>query len=192
MNAFPRLRNGLFAALLFVSASASAREIAGVDVPESVTVEGKTLKLNGAGMRKKFIIKVYVGALYLEANSTDAAAILSADSVRQVRMTFLRSVDKEKIVGAYKEGFEKNSKDKAAALQGGLDKIAAALPAEVKSGQEMWVTYVPSKGTTIAVKDGPSVTIPGKDFGDALLRNWLGPEPADAGLKKELLKGEAK
>ena len=57
----------LFVAMLviFTSLEASAKKIAGVDVPQTVTIENKNLVLNGAGIRKKLFIKVYVGALYL-------------------------------------------------------------------------------------------------------------------------------
>ena len=178
------------AALLMSAASpALARGVAGVDVPETLSAEGKTLKLNGAGIRKKFIIKVYVGALYLENTATSAQEIVKSDQVKVVQMHFLRDVDKEKIIGAYKEGFEKNSGDKVAQLQAGLDKLKAGL-ADMKEGGVMTVTYAPGKGTTVAIKGGPSVSVPGKEFADALLRNWVGSEPADGGLKEAMLAGK--
>lgn len=179
----------VLASLLYLHAPAFARSVADVDVPETVTVEGKSLKCNGAGIRKKFVIKVYVGALYLESTSSDAGAILKGDGAWAVRMVFLRDVDKGKVVGAYKEGFEKNSAGKAAALQPSLDKVTAALT-DVKKGTVMTVSYAPGKGTTVAMQGGPSVTIEGKDFGDAMLANWLGSKPADDGLKSELLAGK--
>jgi hypothetical protein len=177
------------ATLLFLAAPAFARSVADVDVPETLSVEGKSLKLNGAGIRKKFIIKVYVGALYLESNSTDAAAILKGDGAWAVRMIFLREVDKEKVIGGFKEGFEKNSPSKAASLQPSLDKLIASL-GEMKKGTVMTVSYAPGKGTTVAVQGGPTVTIEGKDFGDAMLANWLGGKPGDPSLKTELLAGK--
>ena len=51
---------------------APAKEVAGVSLPETTTVDGKTLKLNGAGLRKKVVFKVYVAGLYLETPSKDA------------------------------------------------------------------------------------------------------------------------
>ena len=62
-----------------------AKEVAGVNVPESTTVEGKTLKLNGAGLRKKVVFKVYVAGLYLETPSKDAAAVISSDQTNVTR-----------------------------------------------------------------------------------------------------------
>ena len=59
-------RLALLAASLLLAAPAYAnKDVAGVDVPDTLSVEGKTLQLNGAGIRKKFVVKVYVGALYV-------------------------------------------------------------------------------------------------------------------------------
>ena len=65
-------------ALGLAAEAAAAKELAGATMPDTLTVAGKTLKLNGMGLRKKAIFKVYVGGLYLEAPSKDAAAILAA------------------------------------------------------------------------------------------------------------------
>ena len=186
------MKNALaMSALLLVSATAPAlaKEVAGVNLADTVSVEGKTLKLNGAGIRKKFIIKVYVGALYLENTTTSAGDVVKADEVKQVKMHFLRAVDKEKIVGAYKEGFEKNSPGKMAQLQAGLDKLNAGLT-DMPKGGEMTVTYVPGKGVTLKQSTGAMVVVDGKEFADALFRNWFGPEPADGDLKKEMCAGK--
>lgn len=179
----------ILSTLLLLALPVYARPVAGVEVQETMSVGGKTLKLNGAGLRKKLFIKVYVGALYLEDNATDPAAIIKADSARAVHMVFLRSVDKAKILGAYKEGFENNSGDKMASLQAGLDKLGSVI-SDAKEGTEITVSYVPGKGTTVAVKGGGSVTIEGKEFADAMFLIWLGAKPADGGLKKELLAGK--
>ena len=173
---------------LLVAAPALAREVAGVKVPDTVSVEGAELKLNGVGLRRAtmFNVKVYVGALYLAAPSMDPEAIVRADEPKSVRMRFLRGVGKDKIMGAFREGFEKNSAAEAKALQPGLDRVAAVLPGELIEGAELAVTYVPGKGTTVACASG-EVTIAGKAFGDAMFRNWLGPHPADGDLKKAML-----
>jgi hypothetical protein len=50
---------------LAVATPALARNVAGVEFPDSIDVGGQKLVLNGAGLRKKFIIKVYAGGLYV-------------------------------------------------------------------------------------------------------------------------------
>jgi hypothetical protein len=173
------------ALLLCLAAPAAATKVAGVELPDTAEVGGKTLLLNGAGVRSRFIVKVYVGALYLEQKSGDAAAILAADAPWKVSMRFLRDVEKEKIVGAFKEGFENNSKGDLPALLPGLAALGALH--DLKSGDELAVTYVPGTGATVAGPGGVSVHVEGRVFAAALLRNWLGARPADGDLKKGML-----
>jgi hypothetical protein len=181
----------LLAALvaLTLAAPASARQVAGVDVADTVTVGGKALALNGAGLRKKLWIEVYVGALYLEKKAADVAAILAADGPWQVTMVFKRDVEKAKILEAFKEGFENNSKADLPQILPGLAKIDA-ITKDLKKGDVLVIAYAPGVGATVTVPGGASVTVEGKPFGDALLRNWLGDKPADAGLKKGMLGSE--
>ncbi|HVE83770.1 MAG TPA: chalcone isomerase family protein [Myxococcales bacterium] len=178
----------LFAALLAAWA-APAKEKEGVQLPETIQAGGKTLKLNGAGVRSFLFFKVYVGSLYLEETSTDPSAIIAKDQVRRVEMTMLRDLEKEKIVEAIRNGFEKNSKDKLPALKDRLEKFIAQMPEKLQKGQVMKLTYVPGKGTTVTGQ-GESALVEGKDFADALFLVWLGQHPADDGLKKGMLGGE--
>ena len=75
--------------IIFTSLEVSALEIAGVDVPQSVTIENKALVLNGAGIRKKLFIKVYVGSLYLTAKQTAVGKILADPGAKSIVMNFL-------------------------------------------------------------------------------------------------------
>ncbi|HUL60403.1 MAG TPA: chalcone isomerase family protein [Anaeromyxobacteraceae bacterium] len=168
-----------------VALPALARDVAGVEFAETAAVAGQELKLNGAGVRKKLFIKVYAGGLYLAAPSSDADAIVAADAPRRVRMVFLRDVDRKSILGAFREGFENNSAAQAAALVPKLEGIGPAI-GDVKSRGEIVVTYLPGQGTTVTGPGG-TATVEGKDFADALFRNWLGPKPADDDLKKKML-----
>jgi hypothetical protein len=164
-----------------------ARQVAGVEFADTISVGGEELRLNGAGLRKKLFIQVYAGGLYVAEPSGDAGALVAADAPKRVRMVFLRSVDKKKIMETYREGFENNSGGPALPdLLAKLDRIAPAI-ADMRRGGEMFVTYEPGKGTTVSAAGGGSVTIEGKDFADAMFRNWLGPNPADADLKKAFL-----
>lgn len=165
---------------------AIAREVAGVDLADTVTVDGKPLQLNGAGVRKKLFIKVYVGALYLPTRSADGWAILEADQPRHVRMVFLRGVDLDSIMGAFRDGFRKNSKGpELPALEKELDRLGPVI-GDVKERGEITVTYAPGAGTTVTGPKG-SVTVQGKPFADAMFRNWIGRDPADGDLKKHML-----
>jgi hypothetical protein len=174
-------------AVLAFATPAHARSVAGVDFPDSVDVAGQKLQLNGAGLRKRFVVKVYAGGLYLTSPSSDAAAIVAAEAPKRVRMVFLREVGRSQIMDAYREGFEKNSGGSGLPdLLAKLERVASAIP-DLKRGAEMSVTYVPGQGTTVAAAGGSEVTVEGKEFGDAMFRNWLGSAPADEDLKAAML-----
>ena len=177
------------AAVLSLMASISiAAEVAGVKMPDVTTIEGKTLRLNGIGLRKKMMFKVYVAGLYVEATSKDAAAVISADSVKSIRLHILRSLKGSQVTEAISEGFERNSKAQMGALKARLDKLNTMIP-DVVEGDEIVMTYAPGKGTVVSAKGVEKGVIEGKDFADALFAVWLGANPVQEDLKKALLGG---
>ena len=178
----------LYAVVLAVvlALPAAAKEVAGVKFPETVAAEGKELKLNGAGLRKKLVFNVYAVGLYVESPSRSAQQVIESDQVKRVRMSMLRDLDKKSITEAIVEGFKKNAKDRMSAMQQRLDTFTAAIP-DLKKGDELVLTYVPGKGTTIESRAGEKISVGGKDFADALFSVWLGKSPVDEGLKDGML-----
>jgi hypothetical protein len=177
----------LLSTLLAIAAPARAAEVEGVRVPEELTVGGAVLRHNGSGVRKKLVVKVYVGSLYLATASGDAEAIVAADEPKAVRLHFLRDVAKEQMLDAFRDGFRANSREVAGSLAPQLDELARALPGKMRKGAQLLVAWVPGSGTVVNAEGGSEVVIPGKDFSDALFRNWLGREPADGGMKRRML-----
>ena len=173
---------------LLLSVPALAAELNGVTAADTVTVDGKELKLNGQGLRRKFIFDVYVASLYVESKSADGQAILDKDEARRVDMTMLRDLDKLSIFDALKNGFEKNAGDKYAGLKERLDKFGAVIQ-DLKKGQALTIVYVPGKGTRVEGQ-GSSYTAEGKEFADALFSVWIGKFPVDENLKKGMLGGK--
>ena len=157
-----------FAAVLaLVAVPLLAASVDGVRIPDTVTVGDKTLKLNGAGVRKKMIVRVYVLGLYLENPSKDAAAIIASNETKSMRLRMMRAVEGPKISGAIVEGFENNSASQMASLRERLNKLAKMLP-DVKEGDEIALTWVPDQGTVVNVRGTNTGTIEGRDFADAL------------------------
>ena len=177
-----------FLLCLALAPLAFAREIGGVNLADTVTVDGKSLKLNGGGIRTKAIFKVYVAGLYLETPSQDAATVVSSDQAKQVRLSLLRGLDKSKITEAISEGFEKNSKAQMGALKARLDRFNAMIP-DLEKGDQVIFTYVPGKGTMVSAKGAERGSVEGKDFADALFSVWLGANPVQEDLKKAMLGG---
>ncbi len=172
----------------FGAAVALAGEAAGVKMPDAITVEGKTLKLNGIGLRKKVVFKVYVAGLYVENPSKNAATIISTDEVKSITLHVLRGLSGNQIGEAISDGFWHNSKSQMGALTERLQKLTGMFPAVVE-GDLIVLTYVPGKGTSVSAKGQEKGVIEGKDFADALFSVWLGANPVQDDLKKALLGG---
>ncbi|HLN79875.1 MAG TPA: chalcone isomerase family protein [Thermoanaerobaculia bacterium] len=173
---------------LAIAAPVLAKEVSGVTLTDTATVEGKTVKLNGAGLRKKVVFKVYVGGLYLENPSKDAATVISSDQIKRMQLSVLRSLSTKQVTEAIEEGFEKNSKAQMGALKSRLEKLKTMIP-NVENGDQILLTYVPGRGTVVSAKGAEKGVIEGKDFADALFAVWLGPNPVQEDLKKALLGG---
>lgn len=173
---------------LLLASAAWAKEREGVQMPDTIQVEGKSLSLVGIGLRVKIFFKVYVAGLYLETPQKDAAAVIAADEVKRVQMVMLRDLEKKQIADAIREGFTKNAGPQLPALKERLDKLIAQVPS-LKKGETLLITYVPGKGTVLAGTAGEKAVVPGKDFAEALFSVWLGASPVDEDLKKGMLGG---
>ncbi len=168
---------------------AHAGELKGVKMDDAITVNAKALKLNGLGLRTKVVFKVYVGGLYLEAPTKDAAQVIATDQTKRVVMAVLRDLDKKTVVEAIYKGFEKNAADQMAALKDRLEKFTAQIP-DLKEGERLTITYTPAKGTVLTDSAGREIAIEGKDFSEAMFSVWFGKFPVDEDLKKGMLGAE--
>jgi len=169
---------------------ANAIEIEGVEIAETLSVadSNATLLLNGAGLREKLYIDVYIGALYLQTKSADASAILSDDGPASVQMHILYSeISKQKLTDGWIDGLEDNlSKDELQAIQPRLDAFNK-LFAAAKKGDVLSIEYTPERGTEVRINGEWRGAIDGNDFFRALLKIWLGPNPVSKSLKQDML-----
>jgi hypothetical protein len=165
---------------------AQTREVSGVAMPAAVSVAGRDLRLNGMGVRReKVFFKAYVIALYLEELTTDARVTIQTDQAKRIVITMLRNVSRERFVEAMEAGIMRNSKPAMSTLRARLDLLEQAVP-DLAKGDVIDLTWVPDTGTLVHCHGG-TMAIPGKDLADALFAVWLGPNPVEATLKRELL-----
>jgi len=167
----------------------SAAELAGVRLPDEVTVEGERLALNGIGLREATFLKVdvYVAGLYLQEASTDPRTILESDQIKRVRMEFVyKKVERKKLVAAWDEGLEANAGDHMDELRGSLDRLNGWMETLVR-GDSMTFTAIPGKGLEVRVKGEPRGWIEDEAFARHFWSIWLGPKPPNEGLKRGLL-----
>jgi hypothetical protein len=165
---------------------AQAREVSGVTMPDAVNIAGEKLRLNGMGVRHEMVFfRGYVIALYLEKPTSDGKIAIQADETKRIVIITLRNVSREMFVQAIESGIMHNSGAEMPALRARLDLLEQAVP-HLKKGDVVDLTWVPGVGTLVRGQ-GRNMTIPGKDFSDALFSVWLGPKPVEPPLKRELL-----
>jgi len=179
----------LICSVLALSAGgALAAEIGGVKLPDQVTLEGKTLKLNGAGIRAAKILltfNVYAAGLYLENPIHDADAIASSDQLKSIQMVFMRDVSGKQMADAFQEGFEKNCVAGCAELKPYIGKLQGLLK-DMKKGETMAYHFLPN-GVELVIRGQKAGTIGDKAFTRQLIRCWIGKNPPNPELKEGLV-----
>jgi hypothetical protein len=178
---------------VLLSWNASALEVAGVMLPDSVSLGNQNLVLNGAGIRTRFFFKVYVAALYLPVKLTTEKAVIADENPQRIALHMLRDLGEKKFLRAFIEAIEANhTKAEMAMLDDQIKQMSDIfhLVGGVKSGDVITMDYLPSIGTQISVNGVTYGMIPGGMFHRALLKIWLGTEPVQADLKSELLGGK--
>lgn len=164
-------------------------ELAGVRVPERATSASHPLVLNGAGIRSKFVIKVYVAALYAPSRTSDAQALINSNEPRRLRLHLLRDIDSKTLDDAMQDGLRDNNSPAEMAALNSSRKQLSKLMADVGGMKEGHIIDMDfdAKGVTITDNGHVRGRVDSVPFSRALLRVWLGDNPAQASLKKALL-----
>lgn len=178
-------------AALLVAPLAGAVEIAGVKLDDAVKVANTELKLNGAGVRTKVIFKVYAAALYLPEKKSTLQEVLDIKGPRRIELVMLRDVSSADISEGFLHGLNANSdNDEKARLAGQTVKFGNLFNSvgTIHKGDVITVDWLPSSGTLVQL-NGKSLSepLPEVAFYNALLKIWLGENPADSRLKPQLL-----
>ena len=166
-------------------------EVAGVSYAASQRVDGQSLVLNGAGIRHKAFVKVYVAGLYLPVQRHSTEAVLAEPGLRRMQITMLRDMDANELGKLFTQGMERNaSREVFAKSINGTVRLAElfARKKRLASGDTFTVDWLPGKGTVVSI-NGHAQTdpVPEPEFFQALLGIWLGRAPADEQLKAALL-----
>lgn len=182
----------LFIALLIgtsISAQTGGTKVNGIILPNVVKVNDQYLKINGAGVREKMFLDLYICALYLEKKSSDAKAIIDANSSMSIKIRVISSlVTRENMEEAIREGFKKATNGNTKPLESKInDLINKGFAGTIEKGDVFDLEYVPGKGTSLKKNGKVLVVLAGLDFKKALFGIWLCDSPADANLKKKML-----
>lgn len=178
----------LLAGQIIIPLSSHAMTVEKVTFADSTVINGKPVPLrNAALLRYLKLIKAYVAALYLP-DGVKAEDVLS-DVPKRLEISYLVAIKGPDFDKGAAPTLERNQTPaELAKLQGRIDRINAAYK-DVKPGDRYSLTYLPGRGTELALNGTPLIVIEGSDFASAYFGIWLGRKPIDEKLKRDLLKG---
>lgn len=181
----------VFASLLVsgaLLAPAGAATVEGVEVPETLSADSAELKLNGAGVRSKWFMDLYVGGLYVPQTTDDAQSIIAADEPQAITLHIISGlITSDKMTSATLEGFQSATNGNTAPIQPQIDAFLDVFKEEIKEGDVFKLVYLPGTGVQVMKNGEERGVIEGMAFKQALFGIWLSDEPAQQDLKESML-----
>lgn len=182
------MRNVLLLLCVLLPLASQARTIEGVTLPESLHVNGTTLLLNGAGVRSKYFIDVYVAALYLPRLQQDARRIVQADELQLVRLAIVSSrITRNRLLESITDGIRQSAGSDYSRYEPMMKELSDSLTFDVKVGDQFDFVWVPKKGTEFYRNGELLRVLPQFEFKQVLFGIWLGDNPVQDSLKAALL-----
>ncbi|GGI67802.1 chalcone isomerase family protein [Shewanella gelidii] len=181
------LATSLALLLLLNTNDTAARELADVEIKEQIIWSEQPLILNGAGIRSKFFMDLYVGSLYLPAPAHDLTQVLQ-QSPAIIRLNIVSGmITAEKMQAAIEDGFNAATHDNTSHIDDKIAQFMALFESGVSEGDQFtFVTF--SSGRVTTYKNGKAQgQFEDIAFREALLGIWLGNEPAQNSLKEAML-----
>ncbi len=174
-------------ALLLLGCSTSPKMIGDTTVPRTILIKNNELQLNGAGIREKYLVEVYVGALYLSGKTSDASQILSSESDKCITLSTLVYLSKETMQAGILNGIAKNvSDDEFESLQSDIDAFNAFF-IDTEKNTMFQINFLASGETELLINQKKRGSVTGFTFQKALLSVWLGDKPPTDTIKKAML-----
>lgn len=191
---FKGLLAGALMACAFIQGAVAA-EISGVKFDDTVKVGGKDLKLNGLGMRTKFVVKVYAAGLYLPEKKNNVPDVMKVEGPRRMTLVMMREISSDDFGQAFMTGLnnniDKTEKSKFVTQISKFGEMFGTIEG-LKKGDVLHIDWIPGTGTVCEL-NGKRIgeVLQDVNYFNAVLKIWLGDKPVDSSLKPMLL-GEAK
>ena len=177
-------------AVLVMATLGNAEEIGGINMPEFLGAGQTKLILNGAGVREKFFMDLYVAGLYLEEKSGDPKMIIEANKPMAIRLHIISSmITSKKMEKATREGFENATGGNIEPIKVQIERFISVFRDKIEEDDIFDLIYVPEKGVEVYKNGKSSSVLDGIAFKNALFGIWLSDKPAQRSLKKAMLGG---
>lgn len=175
--------------VLLAADSLHAIELKGVQIPEQVSIAGRECRLNGAGVLKWLVFSIYVAGAWLEEPTTDAQQALDSDRIKRIEATYLVNAPGKDLMNGLRDELAKQPEAVRRAQRANHERFLGFFAEGIGTGGSMRITYIPGKGTEVAVNGNVKGVIEGGDFMRSVFAIWLGPDPTTEQIKRALLGG---
>lgn len=159
--------------------------------PASLQVQGVPLRLNGTGTRYKTIFKVYDMALYTAQKVSTSEEALRLTGPVRLSFVALRELPGTDLGRLFIRGLSDNSpKDVVNRHTLSSNRLVEIFSGKSKllPGDSFAMEYQPSKGIQFFISEqSQGAPVGDLEFFRAVLKIWLGQDPADFMLKDALL-----
>ena len=180
------LQHGLvILAVLFFALPAIAADVDGINFSDYYHVRDKKLKLTGAGLLRYWGFKAYTGALYLEENASIDDVL--SDRAKRIELEYFRAIKGKDFGPATDKSIARNVDAQTYSRLRPQIEYHNSLYEDVQPGDRYSLTYIPGRGTELALNGEPKGVIEGADFAAAVFSIWLGPNPINNAFKKQIL-----
>jgi chalcone isomerase-like protein len=170
---------------------AHAVELDGGQIPTTAQAGGKILYLNGYGLRTYSVlgVHIYAASLYLEHPNTNAEAIIHSSETKLLTVRFEHNVSIDQAQNSWKTGLDNNCVAPCHLDPEDVQRFLSQVPA-MHSGDNFNLLFTQNVAT-VSVNGQQIGTISRRQFAEAVLATFLGPNPASPSLKQELLRGHS-
>ncbi len=171
-------------------ASANQVSVAGVEFQQQKTIHEVPLRLQGSGLFKYLsFIKVVAGSLYLLEEHHGARVF--EDVPKNLEFEYFVSIKAKDFADATHEGIKRNvSARKYKQVYDRIERFNTFYR-NVQPGNRYSLSYIPGKGTSLALNGVELGTVEGADFASAIFTIWLGEkDPMDDDFRLALLNRE--
>ena len=173
-------------AMIFILPQSEAAEVNGINFDDQYAAGDTVLKIRGTGLlRVMAFAKVYVSALYLPEDC--ASKMVLSDVPKRLEVEYMRSIAGNDFGRVTNKKISENVDPQTYERLRHRIEYHNSLYQDVQPGDRYSLTYIPGKGTELALNGEPQGVIEGADFAAAVFSMWLGSKPISESLKKDLL-----
>ena len=162
-----------------------AAEIEGRYFSDVYTAGETQLRLTGVGLLRYWGFKAYTGAFYLEEGVGIDEAL--SDRAKRIEIEYLRPIKGKDFGPATDKGIAKNVDLETYKRLRPQIEYHSSLYEDFQPGDRHFLTYIPVKGTELALNGEPKGIIEGADFAATVFSIWLGSEPMHKSFKEQIL-----